>query len=116
MHRTFIAGGAGLIMGAALGFWATRHHFERTRASDAALTSAAGIARDLATLECFNNGDTTQAVRLLHSHLTVETIFLARRLGELPLDQRDTNLVRTLDRAYAFQSNQFVEPSSIRRP
>jgi hypothetical protein len=112
-----IAGVAGAILGATLGYWAAWNHFKKANEADAVLYFASGIARDLPMLKCMAEGNTKHAERMIRSHLLTQIMVLERVLAAQPQSQRDTKLVTILDNANAFfRTNRFIEPPPPQTP
>jgi len=62
-------------------------------------------AVDLHALHQLQKGDTKGAVRTLERNLNIEKIFIETDLVATPVDRRDTNVLRLMEKILVYQTN-----------
>jgi len=105
MKRSVLIGLICFSSGILLGYYAKQRSIKNDELADGALSSCAIISRNIATLRCFYDGNSTQAIMLLRSSTTINTMLLEGFLSEMPPNRRNSNCVRWLDQSKKFMSN-----------
>lgn len=95
-----------LLLGGAGGIVWAKYDAAKARLRDAAWSSGATISMHRTVLESLDKGDVSEARQLLSTHMKTQSMSLHAMLAFIPANERDPALVKQLELAKAYQSNE----------